>query len=103
MPTCTDSTYAGDQLIPIASDGNRDCLLAQGNVGDGVWALQATLNWCYGQNGFSYDGIFGPQTRVALVNVQRRIGANPDGVYGPATRSRMVWFSRYSQPCQSVG
>lgn len=35
--------------------------------------------------GLPTDGIFGPQTRDAVIAFQRRVGLVPDGVVGPAT------------------
>ncbi|MEU6633286.1 peptidoglycan-binding domain-containing protein [Streptomyces parvus] len=54
--------------------------------------LQQSLRECYQRN-ISVDGAFGPATREALLQVQRRVGAATDGVYGPETRSKMKWLT----------
>ena len=33
------------------------------------------------------DGIFGPRSRAATAQLQRRLGLTPDGVFGPATEA----------------
>lgn len=66
------------------------CLMGVGSSGQGVEALQHTLNQCY-DAGLAMDGIFGPRTRAALINAQRRAGTTPDGVYGPNTRDALRW------------
>ena len=78
----------GYARVPIGS-GGTNCLLYQGINSGGVYALQASLNFCYGQ-GISVDGAFGPQTYQALVNVQAAEGISADGVYGPETRDH-IW------------
>ncbi|MFI2713453.1 peptidoglycan-binding protein [Micromonospora sp. NPDC018662] len=108
LPNCNQwATNWGSEprpRIPTYGSGNWDCVLGSGNVSDGVWALQYTMRYCYGQN-INVDKVFGAQTRSALINVQRQVGAAADGVYGPATRSRMQW-ARAAGPdnsCISVG
>jgi hypothetical protein len=53
-------------------------LLKVGSKGDGVKALQKILN-------IKDDGIFGPNTKKALINFQKENKLNPDGVLGPKT------------------
>lgn len=69
---------------------NTNCMLGVGNQGPAVGVLQDSLRRCYGQ-GIAYDNIYGPQTRQAVINVQRRIGVAADGVFGPITSGRMTW------------
>jgi len=99
-PTCNDMNYTN---VRGTTDEFRiapayyysptyyltfNCQLRQGNTGEGVVALQRSLRYCYGY-GLSLDGIFGPNTRSALVNTQRRVGTAADGIYGPNTRRAM--------------
>ncbi|MET7826294.1 peptidoglycan-binding domain-containing protein [Streptomyces sp. NPDC005386] len=56
-----------------------DCLLAVGNTGEGVRALQRTLRKCYGST-IVADGVFGRATRDALKYAQRQAGTQDDGV-----------------------
>lgn len=78
-----------------ARDRLTHCELRVGHRNFGVVALQNTLIKCYNQN-IALDGIFGSQTRRALINAQtweRALGRNvsPDGVYGSFTRNALEW------------
>ncbi|MGY4643964.1 peptidoglycan-binding domain-containing protein [Cellulomonas sp. URHB0016] len=97
--TCTTMYKVG-----IATDhpivmpwGSRDteCYLAQGNVGNGVKALQTALKYCHGYSlgGAGVDGNFGPATKTALVSFQRSKGLSADGIYGPNTMQAMKFSS----------
>lgn len=62
---------------------------------DTVREVQQWLNRAYGA-GLSVDGIYGPQTRKAIVRVlQRAIGTGVDGIVG--------WRTRRALPTLSVG
>ena len=65
---------------------NTNCVLGVGNQSGAVTVLQDALNRCY-QQGLVVDGDYGPKTRQAVINVQRRIGTAADGVYGPQLRA----------------
>ncbi|WP_016697864.1 peptidoglycan-binding domain-containing protein [Actinoalloteichus spitiensis] len=86
--TCT-SSY---QYLPSTASVSWNCVLGQGNSGVGVRTLQRSLRECNGQS-ISVDGIYGPATRNAVVNVQRRASISADGVYGPQTRRNMRWLT----------
>lgn len=88
LPTCTKAV----QYLPASSSGSWDCLLAQGNSSGAVSVLQRSLNHCNGQN-LAQDGIYGPATRAAVLDVQRSAGIAADGVYGPNTRKNMLWLT----------
>ncbi|MCO8275059.1 peptidoglycan-binding protein [Actinoplanes sp. TRM 88003] len=92
LPNCNTSTQSGGPIGPrfATFSGNKNCVMGVGNASSGVWALQMSLRYCYGQN-LTVDSAFGNQTRNALINVQRTVGTSADGVYGPATGGRMVW------------
>ncbi|MFE6475663.1 peptidoglycan-binding domain-containing protein [Streptomyces rochei] len=88
LPTCTHKY----QYLPATSSGSWSCVLSTGNQGNGVRALQESLRGCYQRN-IAIDGVFGPATREALLQVQRTVGAATDGVYGPETRRKMKWLT----------
>ncbi|NLX70823.1 MAG: peptidoglycan-binding protein [Clostridiales bacterium] len=59
-------------------------ILRIGNWGDDVAVLQnilASLDYY----SFTIDGLFGPLTRQAVMNLQRDNGLVPDGIVGPLT------------------
>ncbi len=58
--------------------------LRYGNRGPMVEFLQNLLKILGFLNG-NIDGIFGNQTRNAVINFQRAFGLNPDGIVGPLT------------------
>ena len=75
----------------IGSDThNANCELGLGNDSDAVFALQISLNYCYGA-GLATDGIYGPLTQAAVRHAQTLAGATPDGIYGPQTRDHIKW------------
>ena len=59
--------------------------VSQGDREDTVRAVQTLLNIS-----ISEDGIFGPQTRSAVLNFQSRQGLFQDGVVGPSTWAALV-------------
>ena len=102
IATCTnavsvtaDSSGDTHAVVPGASNGVSwnpgECQLSQGNSGAGVKAMQRGLNACYSA-GLTVDGQFGPNTRSALIAVQKRIGVTADGIFGPQTRGTMYWM-----------
>jgi peptidoglycan hydrolase-like protein with peptidoglycan-binding domain len=58
-----------------------------------VAALQSALQALRLYDGF-VDGIEGPQTRRAILALQRRRGLVVDGVFGPRTRRALGWRGR---------
>ncbi|MEU2516250.1 peptidoglycan-binding domain-containing protein [Streptomyces syringium] len=93
-PTCDTSvsytTVHGSSTTIPAARRNVSCLLARGNSGNGVKALQLSLNECYGER-LARDGIFGAGTQAALRRAQSQEGQTADGVYGPRTRDALHW------------
>jgi peptidoglycan hydrolase-like protein with peptidoglycan-binding domain len=75
-------------LIPVAGNGSSQCLLSQGAHNVAVARLQLAMQDCYGAS-VGVDGDFGPQTKQALILVQRINGLTADGIYGPQTHSRV--------------
>ncbi|NLN81816.1 MAG: LysM peptidoglycan-binding domain-containing protein [Clostridiales bacterium] len=62
--------------------------LGLGMSGTDVMEIQATLSKLGFYSG-ALDGIFGPQTRQAVIEFQTRYGLTPDGVIGTETYSSM--------------
>jgi peptidoglycan hydrolase-like protein with peptidoglycan-binding domain len=72
---------------PAPSSGN----LQVGSTGDAVRALQIKLKTnypAYAKN-LAADGIFGPATKAAVMEFQRRSGITVDGIVGPVTRAKL--------------
>jgi peptidoglycan hydrolase-like protein with peptidoglycan-binding domain len=92
-PQCTTYVVVGEGLLPSTSSGVTNCWMLRGNNSDGVWALQVSLNYCYGLNvgPSGPDGDFGGNTFNAVKSVQRYHHIKDDGGYGPQTRS-VMWF-----------
>lgn len=76
-------------------------LLRQGSRGDSVRTLQRYLNDLASAYGallpVNADGVFGPQTRNAVLAFQRLFDLSADGIVGPATWNRLmqVWDAAY--------
>lgn len=85
-------TGKGVHLRPTTTNGSGsiNCVLGSGSRGKGVEELQKTLKQCYGQ-AVAVDGVFGTQTRSAVVNAQAFHGLPRDGVFGPNTSKSMFW------------
>lgn len=70
--------YPGDQLF-----------LVEGMRGNGVRALQETINIIANSYGniptLTVDGIYGPATTAAVMEIQRMGGLSPTGAVGPVT------------------
>jgi peptidoglycan hydrolase-like protein with peptidoglycan-binding domain len=78
--------------------GSRTCLMGTWLVGQdnaGVLALQYSLWRCGGYLPLSgVDGRFGDQTKKALIQAQREVGAAADGIYGPESASKLLFAGR---------
>ena len=76
-------------------------VLRQGSKGDAVRTLQRYLNDLASAYGallpVSADGIFGSQTRNAVLAFQQLFGLTVDGIVGPATWNKLmqVWDAAY--------
>ncbi|MFE7895989.1 peptidoglycan-binding domain-containing protein [Streptomyces sp. NPDC057424] len=74
-----------------AYNGNIDCQMYKGANSSGVKALQITLNKCYGRS-LAEDGIFGTNTKTALIYAQGQEKIGTDGGYGEETRNNIGWY-----------
>jgi Putative peptidoglycan binding domain len=73
--------------VPVYRTGGSSsvlCVMSQGDRGDDVNQLQWTLNYCYSER-LTQDGVFGSLTKSALIRAQRREHISADGIYGPQT------------------
>jgi Transglycosylase-like domain/Putative peptidoglycan binding domain len=78
---------AGGALASTSQAQGYSSYLEVGSQGSGVSAVQAKL-------GTAVDGVFGPQTRAAVVAFQSRNGLTADGIVGPITGSALgLWSS----------
>jgi peptidoglycan hydrolase-like protein with peptidoglycan-binding domain len=73
-----------DAIVGPATWSRLIVTLRKGNRGDAVWALQHTLRYGYGYR-IAVDGIFGNETRTAVILFQTRFRLNADGIVGPVT------------------
>lgn len=64
-------------------------MLRVGSRGDSVKALQSALNQM-GYNAGNVDGIFGNNTKNAVVRFQRDNGISADGIVGPNTKQKFA-------------
>ncbi len=62
----------------------------RGSTGDAVRAVQFSLRNVYGFHNLAVDGIFGPQTQMAVRIFQARFHIGVDGIVGPVTWNTIV-------------
>ncbi|MER5552556.1 peptidoglycan-binding domain-containing protein [Streptomyces sp. NPDC002793] len=86
-PAASGGTYAA--VLP-AHGSNIDCYLNPGAEGSAVKALQQNLNRCYGRS-LDVDGIFGDNTKNALMYAQGQEKIGKDGMYGKESRTHLKW------------
>ncbi|RBP39898.1 peptidoglycan-binding protein [Garciella nitratireducens] len=79
-----------------------DRLLKYGTRGEDVRNLQNTLN-SLGYNAGSADGIFGKNTKNAVMSFQKNNNLSADGIVGPATLSKLNSTSSISKETSNRG
>ena len=90
FPTCNSDRDWFTAAVPdVSSTGSVDCAMGIGADSNAVGALQITMNVCYGEH-LAVDNDFGPATQAALKRTQTKARTTPDGVYGPNTRKAML-------------
>ncbi|MCL2926005.1 MAG: peptidoglycan-binding protein [Trichodesmium sp. MAG_R04] len=73
-----------------------DTLIRIGSRGEEVIKLQEELNnWGFPVE--TVDGIFGPETRAAVIRFQKYHNLEPDGIIGPKT-NEVLWTPRRPSP-----
>ena len=96
LPTCTSwlsVVSSNPHDAPSLSNGSVSCQLKRGNSGEGVRALQNSMDMCYNKS-LNTDGQFGALTEAALRSVQSSVGTSADGEYGPNTRRAMKFWDQ---------
>jgi peptidoglycan hydrolase-like protein with peptidoglycan-binding domain len=95
-PYCRASTWQETSqrtvALPVSGIGGWRCYMARGAHSPAVAALQRSMNNCYSTvigAQLRVDGDFGTRTRTALLRVQRKLHIRRDGVYGPQTALAM--------------
>ncbi|GAB2556564.1 serine/threonine-protein kinase [Nocardia heshunensis] len=98
-------------VVPATGTGSRHCILslkdaAQGPL-EGVKALQSALRTCYNTQITDTDGIFGTDTKQAILTVQQQHSVKQDGVFGPQTSNAMTWpvyaaDNTVQPPCRTI-
>lgn len=78
-----------------------NCELRRGDTGEAVKQLQNTMDICYREE-LVTDGQFGPATQAALRRVQAKAGTAADGIYGPNTRRAMLHQNTNGVTCKHV-
>lgn len=80
-------TTAGPPVPPAPARA----LLREGSRGDEVKRLQAGLRRVFPAYAkITADGVFGPATKKAVAEFQRRSSLTADGIVGPATRAALA-------------
>ncbi|WP_052737838.1 peptidoglycan-binding protein [Bacillus sp. SA1-12] len=74
------------QESPNSSIFHLSGVLKVGSKGESVKIMQRALNKAMGAE-LSEDGIFGPNTKIAVVAFQKSKKLSPDGIYGPKTHA----------------
>ena len=79
---------------PVTSPPYPGTPLRQGSTGENVRILQTYINRLADTNPavprVTVDGVFGPNTRNAVIAAQRALGLAPDGIVGPITWNAIV-------------
>ena len=79
-------------LAAMQAGQTTDALSKEGSRGEEVRQIQTKLsNWGY--NPGKVDGIYGKQTKEAVIRFQKKNGLTADGIAGPATLKAMGIFS----------
>ena len=87
LPDKTQNQSQAPSAAPLQQFGiTRIPMISQGDVSPATCAAQSALNY-HGYGWINPDGVFGPQTAIAVTKFQKANNLEPDGIIGPAT-----WF-----------
>jgi murein L,D-transpeptidase YcbB/YkuD len=97
-PTCTGVSVKdfGSWEVEVPThNGSTNCALSTSSAFVApTKTLQNALNDCNLHAGLRVDGIYGSNTKAAVLNFQRsKSGLTRDGIYGPQTGHAMSWPS----------
>ena len=97
----TAERFAGD--IELEAVFDREKLLKSGASGDGVRKIQqALIDLGFNLNKFGADGIFGNETKSAVIQFQASNGLAEDGIIGSITMAKLDTESRPTPPPPNV-
>lgn len=97
-PTCNTTkavsiTSAHSVTVPAYGSSKTlacNLVLNRTTENPAVKALQRSLKSCEGYSYLDVDGFYGPQTFLAVDDLQKRYGISADGYYGPQTRDKLT-------------
>jgi peptidoglycan hydrolase-like protein with peptidoglycan-binding domain len=100
-PTCNTTkavSITSGHSVTVPAYGSSKTLtcnlvLNQTTENPAVKALQRSLKNCEGYSYLGVTGYYGPQTFLAVEDLQKRYGIGADGIYGPQTRDKMKHYS----------
>lgn len=87
----TTVTTPVDQYGAVCCKDPELHILSKGTAGPEVRTAQALLNNLIGAK-LTVDGIFGPATKKAVMNYQKRFWSNPDGIIGAKTWPKLIHY-----------
>ncbi|WP_411678750.1 peptidoglycan-binding domain-containing protein [Clostridium thailandense] len=80
-----------DQSIYNYNLSSKKCVKL-GDRGTVIKNIQTALNSYFGKKLLA-DGIFGPQTKKAVMEVQKKLALKEDGIFGPQTAEALLKYS----------
>ncbi|MFE3441617.1 protein kinase [Nocardia sp. NPDC059180] len=84
--------------LPSREQGRDDsqCILNQGDRGDGVAAVQRALTLCHAIP-LGVNGIYDHPTMTAVRHLQQESGVEVDGIFGPQTRTQVLEWPAFEK------
>lgn len=85
----TDNNLTEDGFVGPETWQKLIIQVSQGKTGPEVRAVQNLLKNKFGYN-ITVDGIFGPDTKNAVIQFQNSVGIDDDGIVGPITWNKLI-------------
>jgi peptidoglycan hydrolase-like protein with peptidoglycan-binding domain len=85
----TDNNLTEDGFVGAETWQKLIIQVSQGKTGPEVRAVQNLLKNKFGYN-ITVDGIFGPDTKNAVIQFQNSVGIDDDGIVGPITWRELI-------------